>query len=405
MKKAPNQPSILDFLKRSQDQEPEEQPPKRQKIEESSPDLVNVTHKEPEFSSSPSPPGPLEPAEPMPVPNKPAVAVKTTFNDPFFTKHVFLPHHPSNVFFEIETGLYHPRWQLILVLLSTQPIPDSSKLEVRSPSQKTVIMSYNMEWVGAWDFRGLHCFFKDYASDRERARFFDETLPHIVSLALRVGELNQKLPLLRQSMAFSLNLTQTEISILLANAFLCTFPYRNNPNALYKNYPTINFWGLFEATKGMCTPKQAGKLRCLFHYFHRIRGRPNADSTIISFRRQVCDNQPDFASSNRPLSQLFPQVEGLGLSPQGQSKMPEITSTSTSQTSLWAVGCCTLGLFRRRSGSPSGRSSTDYSPELIVARLFSEKLRDNESIIITGVERYSDYTGYATTFTWAGDHR
>jgi poly(ADP-ribose) glycohydrolase len=43
-------------------------------------------------------------------------------------------------------------------------------------------------------------------------------------------------------------------------------------------------------------------------------------------------------------------------------------------------------------------------PELIVSMLFTERLNDNESMIIKGVERFSSYTGYGRTFNWHKDY-
>ena len=43
-------------------------------------------------------------------------------------------------------------------------------------------------------------------------------------------------------------------------------------------------------------------------------------------------------------------------------------------------------------------------PELIVARLFTERLEDNECLIVTGPERFSNYCGYASSFRWYGNH-
>lgn len=43
------------------------------------------------------------------------------------------------------------------------------------------------------------------------------------------------------------------------------------------------------------------------------------------------------------------------------------------------------------------------SPELIATMLVTESLDDTEAIIITGVETYSTYEGYSTTFKWTGD--
>jgi len=44
-------------------------------------------------------------------------------------------------------------------------------------------------------------------------------------------------------------------------------------------------------------------------------------------------------------------------------------------------------------------------PELIVSRLFTKTLQNNEALLIKGAERYSNYNGYASTFEWHSDHR
>lgn len=42
-------------------------------------------------------------------------------------------------------------------------------------------------------------------------------------------------------------------------------------------------------------------------------------------------------------------------------------------------------------------------PELLISRLFTEFLDDNECMIMKGCERFSAYRGYASTFEWTGD--
>ena len=42
-------------------------------------------------------------------------------------------------------------------------------------------------------------------------------------------------------------------------------------------------------------------------------------------------------------------------------------------------------------------------PEMIVARLFTEKLDANESLLVIGAERYNSYSGYASTFKFTGN--
>lgn len=42
-------------------------------------------------------------------------------------------------------------------------------------------------------------------------------------------------------------------------------------------------------------------------------------------------------------------------------------------------------------------------PELLISRLFTECLDDNECMIIMGCERFSEYKGYASSFAFTGD--
>lgn len=53
----------------------------------------------------------------------------------------------------------------------------------------------------------------------------------------------QPIPLLRQQQNKTITMSQQQISSLLANAFFCTFPHRNDtkPASEYANFPTINF--------------------------------------------------------------------------------------------------------------------------------------------------------------------
>jgi Poly (ADP-ribose) glycohydrolase (PARG) len=68
-------------------------------------------------------------------------------------------------------------------------------------------------------------------SDGDIARFFQQTLPGIKKLARNIDLMITKpLPFLTENE--SITLTQMQISALLANAFLCTFPTRCRRNEL-----------------------------------------------------------------------------------------------------------------------------------------------------------------------------
>lgn len=86
--------------------------------------------------------------------------------------------------------------------------------------------------------------FRQALEDFEAEYFFENLLPKVVKLALRLPQLvTHGIPLLRQHKTHSISLSQQQISSLLANAFLCTFPRRNTSkkHSEYSNFPDINF--------------------------------------------------------------------------------------------------------------------------------------------------------------------
>jgi len=42
-------------------------------------------------------------------------------------------------------------------------------------------------------------------------------------------------------------------------------------------------------------------------------------------------------------------------------------------------------------------------PELLVSRIIAEELDDNECLVVSGCERFNNYTGYGDSFQWTGD--
>lgn len=43
-------------------------------------------------------------------------------------------------------------------------------------------------------------------------------------------------------------------------------------------------------------------------------------------------------------------------------------------------------------------------PELLISKLFTERLGPLECLVINGCEQFSTYTGYASTFKWQGPY-
>lgn len=116
--------------------------------------------------------------------------------------------------------------------------------------------------------------------EAEAESFFTDILPFIVGLALQLPDiLPCALPLLKQGQNKSISLSQLQIASLLANAFLCTFPRRNEykQTSEYASYPSINFSNLFRTAND----PNMEKIRCICNYFRRIKG--NSKCCVFSF--------------------------------------------------------------------------------------------------------------------------
>lgn len=105
--------------------------------------------------------------------------------------------------------------------------------------------------------------------EEDATLFFESLFPKIVKLALDLPEIIPgSLPLLKKGYNRSVSLSQVQISCILANAFLCTFPWRTD---MSDSYPGINFTKLFAAhARKEFRGAVVEKLKCLFHYFRRI---------------------------------------------------------------------------------------------------------------------------------------
>ncbi|EGC37690.1 hypothetical protein DICPUDRAFT_46365 [Dictyostelium purpureum] len=277
---------------------------------------------------------------------------------------------------------YLSKWYLINTVLSN-PIKDSEALE-------QTIKSYNKH--SRWDFQGLHDFFECELTESETKDFFSNTLPKIIKLALQLPFVCPRpIPLLRKSVDREIVLSQKQIASLMANAFLCTFPrqgpYQKTSNS--DSYPTFNFNSLYS---GSMISSRAAKLKCILHYFKTITEKiPNGN---ISFHRQVFDDSdiPDWEKSTAYLRDLTAFAEGT-IEDDGIG-MLQVDFANKS------IGGGALGY-----GCVQEEIRFLINPELLVSMLFTSILEENETVIITGAQRFSKYKGYGhETFQWDGPY-
>ncbi|KAK2159116.1 hypothetical protein LSH36_158g03039 [Paralvinella palmiformis] len=314
-----------------------------------------------------------------PVPH-PAV-----YSDRWDADYVKLPCSPENLYpVEDKKGnkSLHGRWELVQQALLTNM---SSTLDLEE-----AILTYNVRYSKRWNFHGLHSFFTEILERKEVDAFFANILPKMINLALQLPRLcTQPIPMLKKHMDHSLTMSQQQVACLLANAFFCTFPRRNTAKrqSEYSSYPDINFSRLFQNSDN--ARQKLEKLNCIINYFKRV----TTDMPVgtITFKRQHITDFPDWHRSSARLCRLHVTCAGT-IEDDGQGML------QVDFANKYLGG----GVFGY--GSVQEEIRFLICPELIVSRLFTEELDQNECLIITGCERYSNYTGYADSFKWSGNH-
>ncbi|KAM9306337.1 poly(ADP-ribose) glycohydrolase [Pholidichthys leucotaenia] len=282
------------------------------------------------------------------------------------------------------SGLFHQsRWTVI----SKQLKALAEKKSVSVNDVVNAIMKYNSKYKEKWSFDALINFDQ---SIPKVENYCHELFPKIAALALKLPELVMKtIPMLRRDLSGAITLSQFQISCLLANAFFCTFPHRNSasPHAEYHNYPTINFSSLF----GNWSPRTKEKFRALFYYFKVVTDEKTAPHGLVTFERHCLKEAdiPNWKICKETLPKIH--VTSHGTIESSARGMLQVDFASS------LIGGGVLG-----SGLVQEEILFLLNPELIVSRLFTEKLDNDECLIITGSQQFSCYTGYSDTFEWAG---
>ncbi|KAK5649231.1 hypothetical protein RI129_000260 [Pyrocoelia pectoralis] len=294
-----------------------------------------------------------------------------------------MPYSPKNLFpVKNDNGSeIKPRWEIIQEVL-LQPITSSKHFEM-------VLNEYNKSLP---KFPALHYFFEEVLENEESEEFFDSLLPRIIRLALRLPEiLPGNLPLLKKGSCKSISLSQLQIASLLANAFLCTFPWCKDVTEIY---PGVNFSGLFSSHfRSDYNDVVIEKLKCICHYFRRVLTVEPVG--IVTFERKYFPRShlPRWDRLENTLGNTRIHISSSGVIEDDGNGLLQVDFANKS------IGGGVLSF-----GCVQEEIRFIICPELIVSRLFTEQLGATEALIIIGAERYSKYTGYGETFTWAGNY-
>ncbi|PAA92746.1 hypothetical protein BOX15_Mlig023323g1 [Macrostomum lignano] len=302
----------------------------------------------------------------------------TEFSDRWDSGHVRMPCSPSNA----------SRWSAIEHSLN-QLKPASS---IGIDDLATVLNVCSGRRQSSLCLDSLNCLLTEELGRGEMRHFLNRVLPGMVRLALALPHLvTTPPPLLRCGYQLKVTLSQLQVASLLANAFFSTFPRRSFANREYANFPTIHFSTLFSSggPAGSGCPRRIEKLKCLFNYFQRVTTKDPLG--VVTFSRRVINERIDWSARTELLPDLLAAAEGT-IEDDGAG-MLEVDFANA------YIGGGVLG-----RGLVQEEIRFLICPELLLSRLLAESLEDGEALWITGAERYSNYTGYSSTFQWNGDH-
>ncbi|XP_011308366.1 poly(ADP-ribose) glycohydrolase [Fopius arisanus] len=329
----------------------------------------------------------------LPLDNRgPPRPYPTRSSDKWSVGYVRMPNSPQSLY-PIDHGDDRPRefrlrWEVIQESL-LQSFVSIAQLEA-------AILSYNHNYADRWDFCALHHFFSDIIDEEEAEIFFRTLLPKMIQLALQLPTLlTGPIPLLKKHTNCSISMSQLQVASLLANAFFCTFPRRNsmNPQSEYAMYPHINLNSLFACYKEERPNRSAAvaeKLKCLFHYFRRVT--TTAPEGTITVQRRYIPKED------------CPRWDRL------HNLLPALHITSSGTIEAQGAGLLQVDFANKYVGGGvlnwgcvQEEIRFVICPELMVTMLITEVLDDTEALVVTGIERYSKYQGYSSSFKWIGD--
>ncbi|ELU08701.1 hypothetical protein CAPTEDRAFT_227402 [Capitella teleta] len=301
-------------------------------------------------------------------------------HDIWNTEHVKMPYSTHNMYMTDDRNKRKvSRWDLIEEALA-EPIRTFQDLE-------NAILHYNSLNKDKWDLYGLR-YFIESIKPKERSQFFDNVLPFMKKLVLDSQKIITEPPrLLKKGKVMSVTMSQEQAACLLANAFFCTFPYRSRRKDEYSNFPEMNFVNLFAPYQ---QDRKFEKLKCLFYYF-KARNEKTATNSCITFRRQVLKDPIEWEYLDSPLKKLH--VSAVGNIEDDGEGMLQVDFANK------YVGGGVLG-----RGLVQEEIRFIICPEMIVSRLLTEELDDNECLLMTGCQRYSDYAGYSDSFKCLGPY-
>ncbi|KAG8369344.1 hypothetical protein BUALT_Bualt14G0001600 [Buddleja alternifolia] len=258
---------------------------------------------------------------------------------------------------------------------------------------------------------GFSLFFDDLMSSDEADKWFGEVVPRLADLLLRLPALLEThyqnagifngmvtgLRLLDSQQSGIVFLSQELIAALLVCALFCLFPSTNRGA---KHLPPINFDNLFACLYEWDDTSQEDKIKCIVHYFEKVCS--DMPMGNVSFERKVLPLE------NSPSNIFYPEADFWRKSHVSLCQLEVRTTGLIEDQSTEALEVDFANKYIGGGALSRGCVQEEIrfmiNPELIISMLFLPSMADNEAIEIVGTERFSNYTGYASSFCFSGDY-
>ena len=263
------------------------------------------------------------------------------------------------------------------------------------------IMKYNPDKTD-WTFDTLLGYFDQFLSPIESQSFFKDVYPRMhaalsassTNLIQRADQPNSWKLLNTARRVRLIELTEKQSVIVLVNCFFCTWPGRSAKSRTLGN---CNFQNIFAKQTSLDkTFNMYQKLNSFIHYFVKklvwddILNNAANNHRLLFYLNSV--NPDDIDAWKNRRDPLIP------IDARDQGTIEDQTGTLQADFANAYVGGGVVG-----HGAVQEEIRFFICPDLMVGRLVTPKLRENEALRMRGTERVSKYTGYSMSYAWDGD--
>lgn len=136
----------------------------------------------------------------------------------------------------------------------------------------------------------------------------------------------------------------------------------------------------------------------------------------MTYTRRCLIKPPDFVSSNAKFNSIAFGVSSTCLIEDADPETVQVFGHCSCYSPVHSDWIAYRGFYAQvnfanrflgggvlRGGCVQEEILCCIRPEILAGLLFIEAMDNHEALIIEGAERFSRYTGYGTTFKWAGD--